>query len=89
MVKLKPGCIASLAWKFPDSIKQLDLTVMHYFIIEFGLDIPGNVQRQSPHISFERNFGKCVKKVLKGEIQMAIITQEIEIPNRSKQGQAD
>ena len=78
-VRLKPECISELSWKFPDSIKKLDLTVMHYFILELGLEIPGKDQRKSENISFERNFGKCVKKVLKGEVQMAIITQDIDM----------
>lgn len=78
-VRLKPECLTELKWNFPDSIKKLDLTVMHYFIIEKGLGIAGKDQRNSEHITFERNFGKCVKNVLKSEVQMAIITQDIDM----------
>ena len=78
-VRLKPECLEELNWNFPDSIKKLDLTVMHYFIIQHGLGIEGKYQRNSRHITFERNFGKCVKRVLKGEVQMAIITQDIDM----------
>ncbi len=78
-VQLKEDCISDLRWNFPDSINKLDLTVMHYFIIELGLGIPGKDQRKSQNITFERNFGKSVKRVLKGEVQMAIITQDIDM----------
>src|SRR5690606_26572592 len=39
-LRLKPESISLLSWNFPEEIKQLDLTVMHYFIIEKILGIP-------------------------------------------------
>jgi Uncharacterized conserved protein len=78
-VRLKPESFAKLKWKFPDVVKKLDLTVMHYFLIEKALGIPGTEQRQSPHIDFDRSFSDCMTKVLQGEVQMAIITNEVSI----------
>jgi uncharacterized protein (DUF1015 family) len=78
-VRLKPEAIDSLRWPFPDVVKQLDLTVMHYFIIEKVLGIPGRLQRESEHIDFDRSYSDCVKRVLQGDAQMAIITNEISI----------
>lgn len=78
-IRLKPEKITELNWKFPDKIKELDLTVMHYFIIEKCLDIQGKDQRGSTNLTFERNFTKCVKAVETKEAQCAIITKEISI----------
>jgi len=78
-VRLKPESFVKLKWHFPDEIKKLDLTVMHYFIIEKVLGIPGKEQRTSELIGFDRSYSDCVKKVIKGEAQMAIITNEVSI----------
>ncbi len=78
-VRLKPEVLDTMTWPFPQEIKELDLTVLHYFIIEKVLGIPGKNQRASEHISFDRSFGNCLTKVLNDEAQMAIITQEVSI----------
>jgi uncharacterized protein (DUF1015 family) len=78
-IRLKPEAIQKMTWHFPDEIKNLDLTVLHYFIIEKILGIPGKDQRGSEIISFERNFSTCLAKVSREESQMAIITQEVSI----------
>lgn len=77
--RLKPEIIDKLDWNFPEVIKQLDLTVMHYFIIEKILGIPGKEHRNSENISFDRSFSDCLAKVIQNEVQMAIITQDISM----------
>lgn len=78
-IKLKPERINEIDWKFPKQIKELDLTVMHYFIIEKCLGILGKNQRNSTHIHFERNYAKCLEAVTSNMSQLAIITHEISI----------
>lgn len=78
-VRLKPERLASMTWPFPQEVKKLDLTVMHYFIIEKALGIPGKEQRASTHITFDRSFGDCLTKVIREEVQLAIITNEVSI----------
>ena len=78
-IRLKPEKIDTIPWNFPDAIKELDLTVMHYFVFEKILGIPGKDQRASRIISFQRNFTECVKQVLKEEARFAIITKDIPI----------
>jgi len=78
-VRLKPEAFPSMRWHFPEEVKTLDLTVLHYFIIEKILGIPGKEQRASENIAFDRSFSDCLTKVLKEEVQMAIITQEVSI----------
>ncbi len=78
-VRLKPEALDRMGWNFPDVIKKLDLTVMHYFIIEKALGIIGKDQRKSTNITFERNFASCLTKTIRGDAQFAIITQEINM----------
>lgn len=78
-VRLKPEKIDTLKWDFPDKIKRLDLTVMHYFIIEKVLGIPGKDQRSSENIEFDRSFSDCLAKVIRNEAHMAIITNDISM----------
>ena len=78
-VRLKPEAIGKLKWNFPQVVKELDLTVMHYFIIEKALGILGKDQRSSHHITFERNFSNCLQKTIAGEVDFAIITQDISM----------
>lgn len=83
-VRLKPEALDLMDWNFPSVIKELDLTVMHYFIIEKALGIQGKDQRASTNISFERNFASCLTKTIKNEAQFAIITQDIDMETVKK-----
>ena len=78
-VRLKPEAFPELKWNFPEQIKQLDLTVAHYFIIEEILGIAGKEQTKSDKIEYERNFTKCMTAVMRGQAQMAIITNDVRI----------
>lgn len=78
-IRLLPEAFLDFHWPFPDEIKRLDLTVMHHYVIEKALGIPGKEQRQSEHIDFDRNFSDCLARVIRGDCQMAIITQEVSI----------
>ena len=83
-IRLKPESLTKMTWNFPEEIKGLDLTVLHYFIIEKILGIAGKDQRGSENISFDRSFSDCLNKVISGDVQMAIITQEVSIDEIKK-----
>lgn len=83
-IRLKPEVFEGMEWKFPMVVKRLDLTVMHYFIMEKTLGILGKDQRKSECIRFERNFSECLDKVEKEEAQMALITNEISMDEVKK-----
>lgn len=78
-IRLKQEKIYELDWDVPDVLKQLDITVLHYFVMEKVLGIKKEKQPSSKKIRFERNFSVCLKKAIKGKVQAAIITQEIPI----------
>lgn len=83
-IRLKPEVHSQLNWPFSDGIKQLDLTVMHYFVIEKALNISGYEQRYSDNILFDRSFADCLTKVVQNEIQLAIITNDISMDEIKK-----
>lgn len=78
-ITLKQEVFNTMTWRFPELIKRLDLTVLHYFIIEEVLGIPGKEQRASPFIAFDRSFSDCLQQVKSGKAQVAIITNEVSI----------
>ncbi|MBL3655767.1 DUF1015 domain-containing protein [Fulvivirga sediminis] len=83
-VRLKPEALDKNPWDFPDEVKKLDLTIMHYFIIDKVLGIEGKDQRSSENINFERSIGDCLTQVITGKAQMAIITNEISMDDVKK-----
>jgi uncharacterized protein (DUF1015 family) len=83
-VRLKPESFQKMTWHFPEEVKKLDLTVLHYFIIEKILGIPGKDQRASEKIDFDRSYPDCLTKVIKGNAQMAIITREVSMEEVKK-----
>ena len=83
-LRLKPKCIEQLKWPFPDIIKHLDLTVVHYFIFERVLGISGKKQKYSENIEFDRNFSDCYARIIKDEAQMAVIVNEVTMEEVKK-----
>ncbi|MBC3539692.1 DUF1015 domain-containing protein [Rufibacter sediminis] len=77
--RLKPEAHALLAWEVPQEVKDLDLTVMHYFILERVLGISAEEQRQYPGLSYVRSFAECLGKVDSGKAQLALITNEVKM----------
>ncbi|WP_017729912.1 DUF1015 domain-containing protein [Nafulsella turpanensis] len=78
-IRLKPEVYEQLSWKMPEEVKQLDLTVLHFFVMEKVLGIKGKDQSSSENITFERNFANCLAKVLKDEAQFALIIKDISM----------
>jgi uncharacterized protein (DUF1015 family) len=78
-VSLKPDAERRMDWNLPDEIRKLDPTLMHYFIIQEILGIKVEDQGTSNCIDYERSFPICLTKVMKGSIQLALITNEVSI----------
>lgn len=83
-IKLKPAVHGQLHWKFPAEVNELDLTVLHYFVIEQALGIPGWEQRHSEHIRYVRNFTECLTQVMRNDAQCALITNEVSMKEVQK-----
>jgi len=74
-IRLRPEMIKQMPSELPEVIKNLDLEVLHYFLIEKVLGIPRNEQRYSSRIDYERNLSRCHQKVSAGEADIAVITK--------------
>lgn len=68
----------------PEEIKELDLSLLNYYIIEKALGIPAEKQVGSPHIRFQQNLETCLYKVETEEADMAIITKPVTIAETQK-----
>ncbi|MCH7400967.1 DUF1015 domain-containing protein [Belliella kenyensis] len=76
-IRLKPECIHELPSSIPEVLHDVDLIVLHFFLIEKVLGIPMAEQRYSDEINYERNLRKCLAKVVSKEASFAIITKDI------------
>jgi uncharacterized protein (DUF1015 family) len=79
IAELKPNLISDITWKFPEEIKMLDLTVMHYFIIGKSLGMKEKDQKKAKNIIFSCNFTNSISEVNEGKAQVALITREISM----------
>jgi len=83
-IKLKDEAYQKLTWNFPDEIKALDLTVLHFFIIEKGLGIYRSHQLDSNNIEYNRSFTDCLTHVTDKKSKFAIIVNGVSIEDIKK-----
>jgi uncharacterized protein (DUF1015 family) len=77
-IRLRPEAHALLDWPTTPEVKALDLTVLHYFVLEKVLGIVGpEAQRQWTGVAYVRNFPECLSRVDRGEARAAFITNEV------------
>jgi uncharacterized protein (DUF1015 family) len=76
-ITLRPGKSRQITWNFPEIIKNLDQTVVHYFIFWKCLGVKGSDQKNSKNIKFCTIFADCAEKVDRGEAKLAIIMNEV------------
>ncbi|ALD20882.1 DUF1015 domain-containing protein [Hymenobacter sp. DG25A] len=77
-LRLRPEVHQQLSWPTTPEVKALDLTVLHFFVLEKALGIVGpDAQRQWSGIAYVRNFSECLTRVDRHEARAAIITNEV------------
>ncbi|MBD2716694.1 DUF1015 domain-containing protein [Microvirga sp. STR05] len=77
-IRLRPEVHEQLSWHTTPEVKALDLTVLHFFVLEKVLGIVGpDAQRQWPGVAYVRNFFECLQRVDHGEARAAFITNEV------------
>lgn len=76
-IKLKLASFPELDWNMPQVVKELDLTVLHYFVFERIIGIRRNHQRNFPELQYIRNFAQCINLVDAGQARVAFITNEV------------
>jgi uncharacterized protein (DUF1015 family) len=83
-IRLKPEVHPELDWNMPAVVKDLDLTVLHYFVFERIIGIRRNNQRNFPNLSYIRNFAQCLTLVDAGKARAAFITNEVTMDEVKK-----
>ncbi|GAB4129733.1 MAG: DUF1015 domain-containing protein [Raineya sp.] len=78
-IRLREQLFEQMSWHFPDVVKKLDLTVLHYFLIYKVLGVTKEEQLKGEHIQFLRSMHECLEKIEKQEGQIALITQGVSI----------
>jgi uncharacterized protein (DUF1015 family) len=78
-LRLKPELHKEINWPVPQEVKNLDLTVLHYFVFEKVLGLGREEQRTHEALTYERNFTACVSKVDTGLARAAFITNEVSM----------
>ncbi|MFN3802450.1 DUF1015 domain-containing protein [Belliella pelovolcani] len=76
-IRLIPELIDMMPQGLPEVIRDLDLMVLHYFLIDKVLGIPLESQRFSDQIEYERNLRRCLNKVSASKASLAVITRDI------------
>ena len=77
-LRLRPEVFEQLDWDTTPEVRQLDLTVLHYFVLERVLGVVGpDAQRQWPGVTYGRNFAECLQRVDRGEARAALIVNEV------------
>ncbi len=77
-IRLRPEVHSQLDWDTTEAVKNLDLTVLHYFVLEKVLGLVGpDVQRAWPGVAYVRNFSECLQRVDRGEARAALIVNEV------------
>jgi uncharacterized protein (DUF1015 family) len=79
-IRLRPEVHAQLDWDTTDAVKNLDLTVLHYFVLDKCLGITGpDAQRAWTGVAYVRNFTECLQRVDRGEARAAFIVNEVSM----------
>ena len=79
-LRLRPEVHAQLAWPTTPEVKDLDLTVLHYFVLEKVLGIVGpDAQRRWPGVAYVRGLAECLQQVDRGEARAAFLTNEVSL----------
>jgi uncharacterized protein (DUF1015 family) len=77
-LRLRPEVHAQLSWPTTEQVKDLDLTVLHFFVLEKVLGIVGpEAQRSWPGVAYVRGLAECLQRVDRGEARAAFLTNEV------------
>lgn len=87
-LRLKPEVHPLISWAMPAEVKELDLTVLHYFVFEKILGIAQEEQRTYEPLRYERNFTACVSQVDAGHVRAAFIANEVSMEQVKKVSQS-
>ncbi len=79
-LRLRPEAHQLLDWDTTDEVKGLDLSVLHFFVLEKALGIVGpDAQRTWPGVAYVRSANECLQRVDRGEARAAFLVNEVSM----------
>ena len=79
-LRLRPEAHSLLNWDTTEEVKALDLTVLHFFVLEKALGIIGpDAQRAWAGVAYVRNFAECLQRVDRNEARAAFIVNGVSM----------
>ena len=79
-IRLRPEVHPQIDWDTTDEVKDLDLSVLHFFVLEKALGIVGpDAQRSWPGVAYVRSFTECLQRVDRGEARAALLVNEVSM----------
>ncbi len=76
-ITLKENHFASFEGGLAPEVKALDVSVLHYFILEQCLGLVGDAQFE--HLDFLHNAQHCLKELQKPKVNFAILTRAVTL----------
>ena len=77
-LRLRPEAHQRWIWDTTAEVKNLDLTVLHFFVLEKALGLMGpDAQRAWPGVAYVRSFAECLQRVDRGEACAALVVNEV------------
>ena len=78
LLELRPEIdpLKEIALDLPDSVKELDYTMLHYFVFEKVLGIPYFEQNGCDDLSYIKDYGLAVKQAVNFRDRVAFITRD-------------
>ncbi|MDH5610250.1 MAG: DUF1015 domain-containing protein [Cyclobacteriaceae bacterium] len=78
-IRLKAGRHSQMPHSLPDSIRKLDLSLLHHLVFEKSMGLSMDTQLAPDQLGFERDFHACVMAVNNHRARYAFITNALEI----------
>ena len=79
-LRLRPEVHEQLDWDTTPAVKALDLSVLHFFVLEKALGIVGpDAQRAWTGVAYVRSFAECLQRVDRGEARAALFVNEVRM----------
>ena len=79
IIKFKPELWSQIRPELPETLRNLDLVILHEVLFHQILGMTTEDQRKSKNLAFERNFSRCIREVREGKADFAVITREIDL----------
>ena len=76
--------INKLNLNLPNSVKKLDYTLLHYYLIDQVLGLPYSEQSNSPQLSYSKEIETILESIDENENNLGVIVNEVKVEDMLK-----